>query len=280
MKTYLREWIVSVAGTRDSGAQDLRSFCKKLVSNRRVRWRFTTDESGPAYGRIVSQTKYFLAEPAPNGDAESRDEPKQVRRGITPAYEYPIYVDSVRLGRRTAFLIAVPYVDLHREIWRTTRLIDVGASFAAPAIEEVFRDIKRHSPRSIDEALDSTASLTVLRGARVNFADDPNLRGAVLVGENVMQSRLFKQLSPNIGGGGSVWLAVAVAKIGFWGSLRRRVVIQMDRFGNFRLRPGAGGLRLIHLKDFLRHLDDIGAIRWRIEVPTDRVIELAGDDRS
>jgi hypothetical protein len=195
-------------------------------------------------------------------------------------YDYPVYVDELKIGRRRVYIVGTPYVDLNREIWRETNLATDVISFLATSIENLFRDILRRSPKNIDEALDSGSTMTLLRAARVNFADDPNLRGAILVGENIMQSRLYKHLSPRIGGGTAIWLADAVAKIGFWGTSRRRVVIQMDRFGNFRLRPGIGGNRFPFFKEFLAHLSKIDGMNWRSQLPSDHVLSLAGETNS
>lgn len=280
MNTHQREWIVSVASVKDATTRDIRKFSAQLVRGSRCQWQFRSGDEAPVYGRITSSAKYFTAELDSSDNIQNPYEPTEVRRGKATSYEYPIYLDELNIGRRSCFIIAAPYVDLIREIWRKTHLVETGVSFMAPSIELMFEDILNHSPKSIDEALDGRSSLTVLRGARINFADDPNLRGAVLVGENVMQSRLYKQLAPALGGGGPIWLAEAVAKVGFWGSLRRRVVVQMDRFGNFRLRPGAGGIRLVHFKEFLHHLADINAITWRPELPVDRVLNLAGEGRN
>lgn len=280
MNTHQREWIVTVVSAESAGASTLREFCAALIPRTRVRWNTAAGtERHTAYGRFITPVKHFATEIDEAGSKESGStfEPAIVREGGSVRYEYPIYIGHLATELSPAFFVTAPYVALNREIWKTSRLAANDLHFLAPKIDKVFGSLLRHSPPALDEALAGSAPLTVLRGARVNITDDQNLRGAVLVGENVMRSELYKHLAPSLDGTGPVSLADAVAKVGFWGVLRRRIVVHMDRFGNFRIRPGMGGTRLIYFSEFVAHLQRIKAFTWRNRLPLDRVLDLAGE---
>jgi hypothetical protein len=159
-------------------------------------------------------------------------------------------------------------------IGRSRMRADGEVEFAAPSLERVYTAVINNKVSSIDEAVASERPLMLIRAGRVNFADDTNLRAAVLLGDNILESVLYKHLSPSLGPSGAVWLGADVARMAFWGQTRRRIVVQLDRYGNFKLRVGRGGERLGLLGEMLESVQKEGALGWCDKFPAFRMQEL------
>lgn len=277
MKSTDKEWLAfafRVAGKQADADVELYN---RIGPKSKVRWSRTSGTSRIRFATFESEIRYF-ATPRDEEDQDENDllAVRTVRDGRQLRFIYPMVSWRLQLEEQAALLLAVPYVALAREILARSRLRFEGEiEFAAPTLEKVFTSVIHDEVSSIDEALKSDRLLMLLRAGRVNFAADANLRAAVLLGDNVFESALYKQLAPSLDETGEVWLGADVARMAFWGATRRRLVAQLDRYGNFKLRVGSAGERLGLLAEMIEAIGEQGAIEWRGKFPALRVQELS-----
>lgn len=278
MKTTDKEWLAFTFRVTDREVPHEELY-SRVGPKTKMRWSRNNNGGHLRLGTYESEIRYFSS----LGENEKGSENEEAGLSVRIARErrelrflYPILSWHLRLGRTSALLIALPYVGLAREMLAHGRLrIEGEVEFAAPNLETVYTNIIGNKVASIDEALASDRALMLVRAGRVNFAADSNLRAAVLLGDNVFESVLYKKLAPSLDQTGDVWLGTDVARMAFWGATRRRIVAQLDRYGNFKVRVGGGGERLGLLAELIASIHKQDALEWREKFPPFRVQELS-----
>jgi hypothetical protein len=273
-----RDWALTVLAVKNTTLKSgLLKTCREMFS-RKASWTGAPDSLLIA-GSYRSKIKHFMGDLPDSADRSPRNEIREITVDGARYFEYPIYAGLAVLEHPVVF-VGAPYVNLSRDIWTgALRKPFASGEYMAPKLGEVFHSIAARKVANVEQALSKRDSLTILRSGRINITNDPNLHGVVLIGNNVMQSDLYKHLDPVIDEeSGLAWLSRTAAKFGFWGTARRRIVVRLDRFGNYRMRPGIGGERLLDFADFLRFLDTIQAVDWRRDFPGSRSTEMTADE--
>ena len=277
MKFIDKEWLAFAFRLTEKGNVSEADLYGRVGSKSRVKWSREA-ENQLRLAAYESEIRYFSTLRDDDSDEEESESlgVRIIRRGGTLRFRYPILTWRLRLPKKPILIVAVPYVGLAREILGRGGLrFESEVEFAAPNLEKVYTAVMDNEVLSIEEALKSDRALMLVRAGRVNFAADTNLRAAVLLGDNIFESALYKHLAPSLNPEGAVWLGTDVARMAFWGPTRRRIVVQLDRFGNFKIRVGSSGERLGLLAQLITFVQEQSALEWREKYPALRMQELS-----
>lgn len=97
--------------------------------------------------------------------------------------------------------------------------------------------------------------------------NEPNIKSVVLNGQNVMESALYRSLFEEDSLHLSLKLDDAYARVAFYGQELPSQVTYLDKYGNYKFRPGLLGSRLPIFVAFLEHIKSLGALKDETSCP-------------
>lgn len=279
MKLHYKEWpslTLVHKGNRHIGVE---SIAAAILPERNCTWHVWDDSIRLERLYLFrSRNRYFQF-------AGSEDElpryfedsvhPRSAGRGKIPKIEYPLYYLAGEIGDNIACTITAPYAGLLAEVFADSldRLKSEGFSFVRPKIGLIYglaMDGDKSPPvLSAADAFAPNRKTIVFRGGRLSLkphdvkAHSPKeaspiepIRSLVIVGQNILRSQLFLKLIKGGIEGMKFDIDDSLAKVAFKHGSALGVVVKMDRFGNYHLRPGYGGKNLDSFMDLLSFCDD------------------------
>lgn len=266
MKMHDREWYAVVCHSQKlTGSSPKRiQFIRDSILNNKVKWLKPVDGTHENCKPIelISRRRYFyLADPdvALETYLIGEDSPRLIRDGRRTRFGYRGYVaissDSELEG---IFLVLLPYAGLAREFWTEMFPGDSAGErdFMKPDIKRLQSLMQNRSPRT---------SVLRMRLGRVVVTDDSNAKMLTLRGQSILESDLYRVLFKGGAGAPHVSFDDAHVRLGFYPPSMPSTAIFLDRFGNYRIRPGRNGWKaeiLIQFVELISRLELLNHTAW------------------
>lgn len=254
-----REWyavICHVAASRRNGS-DTRSAFQRLTKGTPIKWGPPTPADDPISlhrFEVVSRRRYFILGPS---DLEletalaEEDTPTLIRKGQQISFGYPGYLATASSGKLSgALLVLLPYSGLAREFWQEYVLPGrpTAFEFTRSDVGALFHRLQKHA--------EDTANIQLKLG-RALVHNDPNARVVILRGQNILDSKLYKLLFGPRAEGLGLTFDDTYSRVGYYPVEGRSLTIFLDRYGNFRLRPGRFGINAFTALKFLQQASEL-----------------------
>jgi hypothetical protein len=269
MKMHDREWYGIICRPRIPAKKGERTtgIIRRLTKPRLVTWREQSIEFKDVQIdriEVSSSRRYFLL---PGSDTllddflSEPDTPRLIRRGRTIRFGYVGYVASMSVpGLRGAELVLLPYAGLVREFWLEMILRENPTELAF-----IRCDIKRLQALLLEHH-EATTNIQ-LRLGRALIHNDPNANVVTLRGQNVLDSTIYRILFGKHGSGLELSFDDTYSRVAYFPTDALAATIFLDRYGNFRCRPGKVGGKAVTLLRFLKQLAQLELLQFTMSFP-------------